>query len=253
MSFDNEAIFTKENLDGYLKELAKAFRKRNGTSMPAEIILVGGAAILVNYGFRAMTTYIDAIIHAASSMKDAINEVGNRHDLPAGWLNTEFTQTGSFSPKLVEHSVYYRTFSNVLQIRTVSAEYLIAMKLRSGRQYKNDLSDVLGILAEHEKRGEPILFERIKIAVDHLYGHWDSLPTESRVFIENAFSRGNFQKAYASIRQAEQDAKTMLLDSEQQYPGTIKEENVNEILNHLKPNKDTILQALKKKDRNATR
>lgn len=47
MSFDNEAIFTKENLDGYLKELAKAFRKRNGTSMPAEIILVGGAAILV--------------------------------------------------------------------------------------------------------------------------------------------------------------------------------------------------------------
>ena len=81
MSFDNEAIFTKENLDGYLKELAKAFRKRNGTSMPAEIILVGGAAILVNYGFRAMTTDIDAIIHAASSMKDAINEVGNRHDL----------------------------------------------------------------------------------------------------------------------------------------------------------------------------
>lgn len=253
MSFDNEAIFTKENLDGYLKELAKAFRKRNGTSMPAEIILVGGAAILVNYGFRAMTTDIDAIIHAASSMKDAINEVGNRHDLPAGWLNTEFTQTGSFSPKLVEHSVYYRTFSNVLQIRTVSAEYLIAMKLRSGRQYKNDLSDVLGILAEHEKRGEPILFERIKIAVDHLYGHWESLPTESRVFIENTFSRGNFQKAYASIRQAEQDAKTMLLDFEQQYPGTIKEENVNEILNHLKPNKDTILQALKKKDRNATR
>lgn len=253
MSFDNEAIFTKENLDGYLKELAKAFRKRNGTSMPAEIILVGGAAILVNYGFRAMTTDIDAIIHAASSMKDAINEVGNRHDLPAGWLNTEFTQTGSFSPKLVEHSVYYRTFSNVLQIRTVSAEYLIAIKLRSGRQYKNDLSDVLGILAEHEKRGEPILFERIKIAVDHLYGHWESLPTESRVFIENAFSRGNFQKAYASIRQAEQDAKTMLLDFEQQYPGTIKEENVNEILNHLKPNKDTILQALKKKDRNATR
>lgn len=73
MSFDNEAIFTKENLDGYLKELAKAFRKRNGTSMPAEIILVGGAAILVNYGFRAMTTDIDAIIHAASSMKVAIN------------------------------------------------------------------------------------------------------------------------------------------------------------------------------------
>lgn len=251
MSFDNEAIFTKENLDGYLKELAKAFRKRNGTSMPAEIILVGGAAILVNYGFRAMTTDIDAIIHAASSMKDAINEVGNRHDLPAGWLNTEFTQTGSFSPKLVEHSVYYRTFSNVLQIRTVSAEYLIAMKLRSGRQYKNDLSDVLGILAEHEARGESIQLEQIETAVVHLYGSWDAIPVESKTFINNAFSRGNFQQTYAAIRQAEQEAKTMLLDFEHQYPGTMKEENVNEILGNLKSNKAAILQKLKQNERNS--
>ena len=30
MSFDNEGVFTKENLDFYLKELAKEYRKRNG-------------------------------------------------------------------------------------------------------------------------------------------------------------------------------------------------------------------------------
>lgn len=35
--------FSKENLDTYLKELAKEFRKKNGTKIPAEIILVGGA------------------------------------------------------------------------------------------------------------------------------------------------------------------------------------------------------------------
>lgn len=29
--------FTKENLDMYLKELAKEFRKLNGKTMPAEI------------------------------------------------------------------------------------------------------------------------------------------------------------------------------------------------------------------------
>ena len=33
--------FTKENLDQYLKELAKEFRKRNGKSVPAEIIPSG--------------------------------------------------------------------------------------------------------------------------------------------------------------------------------------------------------------------
>ena len=74
--------FTKENLDTYLKELAKEFRKINGKSMPAEIVLVGGAAILTNYGFRDMTTDVDAVIHADSAMKDAINLVGDKYNLP---------------------------------------------------------------------------------------------------------------------------------------------------------------------------
>ena len=34
-----EAPITKENLDTYLKELAKQFRKLNGKSVPAEITL----------------------------------------------------------------------------------------------------------------------------------------------------------------------------------------------------------------------
>jgi hypothetical protein len=34
MSIDK--AFTKENLDYYLRELAKEFRKRNGSKMPAE-------------------------------------------------------------------------------------------------------------------------------------------------------------------------------------------------------------------------
>ena len=83
-------VFTKENLNNYLKELAKEYRKLGGKGMPAEIVLVGGAAILTRYGFRDMTTDIDAIIHAASSMKDAINRVGDKYDLPNKWLNADF-------------------------------------------------------------------------------------------------------------------------------------------------------------------
>lgn len=33
--------FTRENLDSYLRELAKEFRKKNGSRMPAEITLIG--------------------------------------------------------------------------------------------------------------------------------------------------------------------------------------------------------------------
>ena len=96
--------FTKENLDGYLRELAKEFRKKNGNKMSAEIILIGGASILINYGFRDMTYDMDAIIKSSGAMKDAINTVGDRLELPVGWLNTDFANTKSYTPRLMEYS-----------------------------------------------------------------------------------------------------------------------------------------------------
>lgn len=237
MSFNS---FTKENLDTYLKELAKEFRRLNGKSMPAEIVLVGGAAILTNYGFRDMTTDIDAVIYAASSMKDAINLVGDKFGLPNGWLNADFMHTGSYSPKLDEFSVYYKSFYGVLSVRTIAAEYLIAMKLRSGRKYKNDLSDVIGILAEHEKRGMPITLEKVDKAVDNLYGGWNTFPDDSKSFIENAIKNGNFENVYTSVRNDEIESRDILIGFEKDYPKVAKESNVNDILKILKAkrNKD---------------
>ena len=60
------------------------------------------------------------------------------------------------------------------------------MKLRSGRKYKNDLSDIIGILAEHEKRNQPITLEMINKAVNDLYGGWVDFPEDSKSFIEDA-------------------------------------------------------------------
>lgn len=231
MSFNS---FTKENLDTYLKELAKVFRKLNGKSMPAEIVLVGGAAVLANYGFRDMTTDIDAVIHAASSMKDAINRVGDKFGLPNAWLNADFTHTGSYSPKLDEFSVHYREFYGVLSVRTMSSEYLIAMKLRAGRKYKNDLSDVIGILAEHEKRGNPISFEKIETAVLNLYGGWDSFPKDSKPFIEDALKNGDFENVYKSVKHQELESKEILIGFEKDFPNAVKESNVDSILKTLK-------------------
>jgi len=226
--------FTKDNLDTYLKELAKEFRKINGKHMPAEIILVGGAAILANYGFREMTTDIDAIIGASSSMKDAINRVGDKFNLPSGWLNTDFISTSSYSKKLAEFSVYYKTYSNILIIRTISAEYLIAMKLRSGRKYKNDLSDIIGILAEHEECRNPITLESINTAFANLYGNLAEMSKDSKVFIENSFAHGNFRETYNAIRNEEIISKDILLAFEQDYPNVTNQANIDDILSALK-------------------
>lgn len=250
--------FTKENIDQYLRELSKEYRKRVGKSMPAELILIGGAAILINYGFRDMTTDIDALIHASSGMKDAIHHVGDRFDLPNDWLNADFMNTDSYSPKLEEFSVYYRTWSNVLTVRTIEAEYLIAMKLRSGRQYKSDLSDVIGVLYEHEKRGNPIGMDQIREAVINLYGNWDALPETSQAFIENVMKSNQLAELYAQTMAGEKETKELLLKFEKDYPGVTKISNVDSIAGTLqkKTNRASVLAQLREiqqsEERNTT-
>jgi hypothetical protein len=80
----------------------------------------------------------------------------------------------SYSTKILECSVPYKQFNYVLDVRIITAEYLVAMKLRSGRNYKN--------------------------AVIKLYGAWESLPPESRTFIENVLRNDNPEKIYDDVR-----------------------------------------------------
>lgn len=234
MLSENDAVFTKDNLDDYLKDLAKEFRKMNGTAMPAEIILVGGAAVIANYGFRSMTADIDAIIQAASSIKDAINHVGDKFNLPNGWINADFMCTESYSPRLSEISTHYKMFSHVLEVRTVSAEYLIAMKLRSSRTYKNDLSDIIGILAEHERNGCPISYDSIDRAVQILYGDWSKFPIGSNLFIKNTIKNANYADEFLAISREEAKSKNLLLQFDKNYPRVAKESNVEDILQNLR-------------------
>lgn len=217
-------------MDSYLKELAKEFRKINGNKMPAEIILIDGASVLINYGFREMTYDMDAIIQASSSMKDAINSVGDRMGLPNGWLNADFMKTTSYTPKLIQYSKYYKTFSNVLRIRTVSAEYLVVMKLMAGRQYKNDLSDVVGILLEQEKSQQQICLEDIKKAAEKLYGGYDKLSEESRTFIETVYQNPDLTQLYAKVREDEKTNKDILIEFEDNYPDVLNGDNLTDIL-----------------------
>lgn len=225
-----ENTITKENLDFYLKELAKELRKRGGAKMPAEIILVGGASVIINYGFREMTMDIDAVIMASSCMKEAINAVGDRFNLPNGWINDDFKKTDSYSPRLPLHSEYYREYSHVLTVRTVKAEYLVAMKLVSGRRYKKDLSDIIGILYEQEKQSSPLDFDKINRAVIELYGSWDRVDDYSRAVLDEALKSRNLAGLFEAQMKEENAAKETVAEIEEKYPGTVNGDNINKII-----------------------
>ena len=221
--------FTKANLEYYLKELAKEYKKR-GRGSPAEMILIGGASVLINYGFREMTYDIDADYDTASIMKEAINAVGDKFDLPNGWVNTDFKKTASYSPKIVQYSEYYKTFSNVLQIRTVRAEYLVAMKLVSGRRYKKDLSDIAGILYEQQKAGKPLSYEMIDRAICNLYGDWSLVSEYARDVLWKVLESKNLDELFMELSEDEASAKEALLEIDQKYPDVVKEDNLDDII-----------------------
>jgi hypothetical protein len=247
------ARITKDNLNEYLKELAKEFRKLNGTKTPAEIILIGGAAVLVGYGFREMTTDIDAVIVASSAMKDAIAKVGDKYGLPKDWLNADFKRTASYSDKLAEVSVYYKTFSNILTVRTVAGEYLLAMKLMSGRQYKNDLSDIVGVLWEHKKSGKPISREAVDHAVIALYGQDAAIPEASLQLLDAVFAIGDYEALYQRTRDSELESRELLLEFDRSYPGKLTGGNISEIVSSARRKqgnrKDFMLSLLEEKKR----
>lgn len=230
MLHNDTILFSRDNLDMYLSELAKEYRRQGGSRCPAEIVMVGGASILVNYGFREATTDIDAILIAASSMKDAINRVGDKHGLPNGWINVDFTRTSSYSEKIREFSKHYKTFGGVLEIRTVTAEYLIAMKLMSGRMYKYDLSDVIGILSDHKSRGTPINLIDIDRAVCNLYGDWKEVSPFAKAFIENAIHKADYDKQYVEEKKVEILSKEDLVQFINDQDGKITHPEANEFI-----------------------
>lgn len=233
------SAFTYENIDCIFSRLAKTYRKLCGKKMTAEIVLIGGAAILANYSFRESTYDIDALINASEYMKDAINIVGDEMGLPNSWINSDFVKTPSYSPHLILYSKFYKRFSSILDVRIVTGEYLIAMKLMSARQYKHDISDVIGILIEEKKRGNNISLTMIQKAVVDLYGKWERIPEKSRKFSDELFFGGKLEFLYEKYRENEIESRALLTEFKQEYQNVLNGDNINDVLEHLKKRKNT--------------
>ena len=220
---------TKETLDILFKELARQYRKLAGRHAKAEIILIGGASILLNYSFRNSTTDADALIIADQCMKEAILRTAEIFNLRDDWLNADFTRTTSYSPKIIEHALYYKIFYNVLEIRTVSPTYLLAMKIRSAREYKNDLSDIVGILHEEMMKGNPISLDELQQAYYDMY-KTTTFPDSSNAILEFLRQETDSQKLYSIIRNKETENNQFITMMDQLYPDMLKEKGVSQVI-----------------------
>jgi hypothetical protein len=152
-----------------IRRFAREYRKTLGKA-PGEIIIVGGGSIMLNYRFRDATQDFDVILHTSSAIKDVIVRFADENNLPRDWMNSDFMKTPSFSESLTEVSRHFCWLNNhSLEIRTVSGVYLIAMKMIACREYRNDISDAIGILIEEAKDGEVFTYDEIEAAYQKLY------------------------------------------------------------------------------------
>ena len=227
--------FTKDNIDSFLKELGKEYRKLNKHGQPAELIIVGGVSAIVNYDFRESTTDIDALFHTDWAFKDAIQNVGDKFGLPDGWLNNDFKYTDSYSDKLIEHSKFYKSFYS-LDVRTVSGEYAIAMKLVSDRNYKSDNSDIIGIIKDEKNKGNEITFEKIDKAIIELYDDWGKVPERNIVFLKDVLASKDLDSVYKDKIKEEALNRNCLEKAKEKYGNIVTNDNADTFIDFFKEN-----------------
>jgi len=197
----SDKYLTKERMIDLLTKLGKEYRKNHGEE--TEIILVGGASVIINYGFRKVSTDIDAMYEMSSILKESIKKIADDLELDDDWLNNDFRFTKSFTNKIVEFSKYYRTFSNILHVRIITGEFLLAMKMVSFRPYKNDRSDIIGIIKAHRESGYNLSMDIVNDAIKKLYGDGVNISEDAIKFVEYALNNKNLDSLYDSTRRDE--------------------------------------------------
>jgi hypothetical protein len=131
-------MLSKEKMLEYLRQLGEELSKRG---MEGEILLTGGAAMCLVHSARDMTKDIDALYEPKSVINKITADIAEREGLASDWLNDGVKGfVGANAP--VEE---FLTFDG-LRVQTVSAEYLLAMKLISARYGETDYKDILFLL-----------------------------------------------------------------------------------------------------------
>ena len=104
----------------------------------AQLFVVGGAAMALAYDARRTTRDIDAAFEPSTVVREITAVIGRNHGLQNDWLNDAakgFMPGNDESPRTV-------FASNSLLVQVPSPEYLLAMKIHSGRGQR-DIDDAV--------------------------------------------------------------------------------------------------------------
>lgn len=127
-------MLTKEELTRALTRLAGEL---DTLGLTGEILLTGGASMCLVHSARDMTKDIDALYEPKSVINGIVEKIAAEENLPEGWLNDSVKG-------FITQDAPREDFLSLpgLKVTTVTAKYLLAMKLISARYGETDYADV---------------------------------------------------------------------------------------------------------------
>ena len=127
-------MLTKERIMHSLHRLSEELK---ALGMHGEILMTGGASMCLVHSARDMTKDIVALYEPKTIINQLVAKIASEDSLPDGWLNDSVKGFVSDAAP----SEDFLTLPN-LKIATVTADYLLAMKLMSARYGETDYDDI---------------------------------------------------------------------------------------------------------------
>jgi len=135
-------MLSKKDIDNYFLEINDRLNK---IGKHGEIVMAGGAALTVVFNARGATHDIDALFKPSIEFREIIEQMAQEHGLEKDWLNDGVK--GFFTDKL--KADLYKSFSN-LEVYSIDAEGLLALKLTSARRRSKDMEDSIMLMKHLE-------------------------------------------------------------------------------------------------------
>ncbi len=164
----------KQDIEKYLRMLGQELLKQQITG---EILLVGGAVMLLKVQNREVTKDIDAYFkpEQADRIREAAKAIADREGLPYDWIN-DGVKGFFYAQPLTERWAEYPG----LRVYVPSLDYLFAMKVVAGRP--QDVEDIKALAQElklsnaqdaltivKEYVPEQLLVPRIEYMIDEIF------------------------------------------------------------------------------------
>ena len=162
-------------------ELFPALNARlGGLAVPVEILVVGGAAVAMQWNPRRATYDVDMVNAGIPQMFwDAVAAVAEAEGLGVHWLNNAAKVAVPTGPVPGSPSLLYQ--GSNLAVYGASAHMLMAMKLRSGRDI--DIGDMPTLIGAIRPQSIDELYDLFEQAYPH-----HPVPPTSRRIIENVWA-----------------------------------------------------------------